>query len=195
MTRRKRGAVVLALTVLAIGALEILIADLPLHRALRGEEVVDEKVDIEFDDGSLVSLLVQARPFIGPDGTVAGAICSATVVDDEPTVRMLVAEILADLGYNAIEAEDGASGLRILERDTRIDLLVTDVGLPGGMNGRQLADAARVRRPELKILFITGYAENAVFGNGLLEPGMQVIAKPFAMEVLATRIRVMISGT
>ncbi len=116
------------------------------------------------------------------------------VVDDEPTVRMLVTEVLADLGYTAIEADDGPAGLRILSTAQRVDLLITDVGLPGGMNGRQLADAARVHRPDLKVLFITGYAENAVFGNGLLEPGMQVIAKPFAMEVLATRIRVMISG-
>ncbi|MDR3536862.1 MAG: ATP-binding protein [Acetobacteraceae bacterium] len=116
------------------------------------------------------------------------------VVDDEPTVRMLVAEVLNELGYIALEAADGAEGLRILLSDQRVDLLVTDVGLPGGMNGRQLADAARVGRPDLRVLFITGYAENAVFGNGMLEPGMQLIVKPFAMEVLASRIRAMISG-
>jgi CheY-like chemotaxis protein len=91
-------------------------------------------------------------------------------VDDEPTVRMLVAEVLEELGYIPIEASDGASGLRILQSDARVDLLVTDVGLPGGMNGRQLADAARTTRPDLKVLFITGYAENAVIGNGHLGP-------------------------
>jgi CheY-like chemotaxis protein len=123
----------------------------------------------------------------------AGAHETVLVVDDEPTVRMLVTEVLDDLGYVAIEAGDGAAGLRILQSDARVDLLVTDVGLPGGMNGRQLADAGRVHRPGLKVLFITGYAENAVFGNGILEPSMQVIAKPFSMDVLATRIRVMIS--
>ncbi len=69
------------------------------------------------------------------------------VVDDEPTVRMLVTEVLEDLGYTAIEAADGAAGLKVLQSDVRIDLLVTDVGLPGGMNGRQVADAARVARP------------------------------------------------
>ena len=90
------------------------------------------------------------------------------VVDDEPTVRMLVAEVLEELGYAAIEAPDGPSGLRMLQSDARIDLLITDVGLPGGMNGRQLADAARATRPDLKVLFITGYAENAVVGNGQL---------------------------
>jgi PAS domain S-box-containing protein len=115
------------------------------------------------------------------------------IVDDEPTVRMLVTEVLEDLGYTAIEATDGPSGLKVLQSDVRIDLLVTDVGLPGGMNGRQMADAARVSRPELKILFITGYAENAAVGNGHLEPGMQVLTKPFVMEVLATRIKDLIT--
>ena len=116
------------------------------------------------------------------------------VVDDEPTVRMLVTEVLGDLGYTAIEAADGPAGLRILQSDVRIDLLVTDVGLPGGMNGRQLADAARVPRPNLKVLFITGYAENAVLSHGHLDPGMQVMTKPFAMEALATRLKDLIDG-
>jgi PAS domain S-box-containing protein len=111
------------------------------------------------------------------------------VVDDEAVVRMLVTETLSDLGYQALEAADGSAGLKILDTDARIDLLITDVGLPGGMNGRQMADAARRKRPDLKVLFITGYAENAALGNGHLEPGMQVLSKPFAMEQLATRIR------
>jgi len=115
------------------------------------------------------------------------------VVDDEPTVRMLVTEVLEDLGYTAIEAADGAAGLKVLQSDVRIDLLVTDVGLPGGMNGRQVADAARVARPELKVLFITGYAENAVLSHGHLDPGMHVLTKPFAMEALASRIKELIS--
>ncbi len=116
------------------------------------------------------------------------------VVDDEPTVRMLVTEVLEELGYAPLEAADGAAGLKILQSDTRIDLLVTDVGLPGGMNGRQMADAARVGRPDLKVLFITGYAENAVVGNGHLAPGMHVMTKPFAMEALAARIKELIAG-
>ena len=76
----------------------------------------------------------------------------------------------------------------------RLDLLVTDVGLPGGMNGRQVADAGRAVRPDLKVLFITGYAENAVVGNGHLDPGMHVLTKPFAMEALASRIKQLIAG-
>jgi PAS domain S-box-containing protein len=114
------------------------------------------------------------------------------IVDDEPTVRMLVTEVLGELGYNALEAGDGAAGLALLQSDERVDLLITDVGLPGGMNGRQLADAARVTRPALKVLFITGYAENAIIGSGQLAPGMQVLTKPFMMEALARRIRDMV---
>ncbi|WP_454884947.1 PAS domain S-box protein [Sphingomonas oryzagri] len=111
------------------------------------------------------------------------------VIDDEPTIRMLVAEVLVDAGYAVIEAPDGPAGLRVLESTARIDLLITDVGLPGGMNGRQVADAARVSRPNLKVLFITGYAENAMIGRGSLEDGMFIVTKPFQMEALATRIR------
>ena len=116
------------------------------------------------------------------------------VVDDEPTVRMLVTDILEELGYTAIEAGDSAAGLKVLQSNVRIDLLVTDVGLPGGMNGRQMADAARVSRPDLKVLFITGYAENAILGNGQLAPGMAVLTKPFPIESMAARIRSMIEG-
>ncbi|WP_241667143.1 response regulator [Muricoccus nepalensis] len=115
-------------------------------------------------------------------------------MDDEPTVRMLVTEVLGDLGYMAIEAADGPAGLRVLQSDARIDLLVTDVGLPGGMNGRQVADFAQVTRPGLRVLFITGYAENAVVGNGYLEPGMHAMTRPFAMEALASRIKDLIAG-
>ena len=111
------------------------------------------------------------------------------VVDDEPTVRMLVGDTLAELGYQAIEAADATSGLKVLESDVKIDLLISDIGLPGGMNGKQMADKARLRRPDLKILFITGYAENAAVANGHLEPGMQVMSKPFPMDKLAARIR------
>jgi PAS domain S-box-containing protein len=114
------------------------------------------------------------------------------VVDDEPTVRMLITEVLEDLGYVAIEAADGSAGLKILESNTRLDLLITDVGLPGGMNGRQVADAGRALRPDLKVLFITGYAENAVMGSGQLGTGLEVMTKPFSMEALTTKISGMI---
>jgi len=110
------------------------------------------------------------------------------LIDDEPTVRMLAAEVLGDAGYSVIEAIDGPSGLQVLNSDVRIDLLVTDVGLPGGLNGRQVADAARIKRPDLKVLFITGYAENAAVGNGLLDVGMAVLTKPFVMTDLINKV-------
>ncbi|MBP1180382.1 ATP-binding protein [Methylobacterium sp. PvR107] len=144
---------------------------LPRHRGAVAEEVPQAGIG--------------APPRAAPGETVL-------VVDDEPTVRMLVTEVLEDLGYTAIEAADSGGGLRVLHSDVRIDLLVTDVGLPGGMNGRQMAEAGRVKRPGLKVLFITGYAEAAVFGKGPLDPGMQVLTKPFVVEVLGARIREMI---
>jgi PAS domain S-box-containing protein len=122
----------------------------------------------------------------------AEQLATVLIVDDEPTVRMLLIEILDDLGYAWIEAEDSATGLKILQSDARIDLLISDVGLPGGMNGRQMADAGCIDRPGLPVLFITGYAENAVLNNGYLEPGMAVLTKPFSIEAIAERIRSMV---
>jgi CheY-like chemotaxis protein len=119
---------------------------------------------------------------------------TVVVIDDDVTVRMLIVEVLEEAGYVVIQAADGPTGLKILQSDARIDLLVTDVGLPGGMNGRQLADTARTARPDLKVLFVTGFAENAAVGNGLLEPGMQVITKPFVMAALGNKVREMIDG-
>jgi signal transduction histidine kinase len=139
---------------------------LPRHL---GEEEVEA-----FDQGV-------SQPLVAADKTVL-------VVDDEPTVRMLVIDALAELGYACLEAADGATGLRILQSNSHVDLLITDVGLPGGLNGRQVADAARALKPELKVLFITGYAENAVLNHGHIEHGMEVLTKPFAVGDLAGRV-------
>jgi CheY-like chemotaxis protein len=103
-----------------------------------------------------------------------------------------VCEILRDLDYQVLEAFDGPSGLTILNSHARIDLLVTDVGLPG-LNGRQLADAARATRPKLRVLFMTGYAEAATRTNGFLDTGMEMITKPFTLESMASRIRRMVT--
>ncbi|WP_207456358.1 hybrid sensor histidine kinase/response regulator [Azospirillum sp. SYSU D00513] len=115
------------------------------------------------------------------------------VVEDEAVVRGLIVELLEESGYRALEAADGPDGLRLLQSRRRIDLLVTDMGLPG-LNGRQVADAARRDRPGLPVLFMTGYAENATLAEGFLEPGMELITKPFAMDALAARIRAMLEG-
>ena len=115
------------------------------------------------------------------------------VVEDEPVVRAVIVEMLGEQGYQTLEAVDGPSGLRILRTNARIDLLVTDVGLPG-MNGRQLADQARETRPGLKVLFITGYAESVAISDGFLQPGMEMITKPFDLDNLSQRIRAMVSS-
>jgi PAS domain S-box-containing protein len=111
------------------------------------------------------------------------------VVDDELIVRMLIVDVLEEQGYHALEAQDGPSALKVIDAGTKLDLLITDVGLPGGMNGRQVADAARSKHPDLRVLFVTGYAENAVVGNGHLDAGMHILTKPFPIDELGRRVR------
>ncbi len=135
--------------------------------------------------------LGEAEPM--PEEAIAAAVEGATgqtvlVVDDEATIRHLIDEVLDEVGYTVIGAADGASGIKVLQSGARVELLITDVGLPNGMNGRQVADAARALRPGLKVLFITGYAENAAVGNGHLEPGMELLTKPFSMEALKVKV-------
>jgi CheY-like chemotaxis protein len=112
------------------------------------------------------------------------------VCEDDADVRALYAEVLRELGYTVREAVDGPSALRFLEREEeRVDLLFTDVVLPGGMTGSVLAEQARRRRPEVKVLFTTGYARNAIVHHGRLDPGVELITKPFSYTDLAGRIR------
>jgi CheY-like chemotaxis protein len=116
------------------------------------------------------------------------------LIEDEPSLRDIVEEILYDAGYRVLTAQDGPTGLHILHSDAQIDLLITDVGLPGGLNGRQVADLARMRRPALKVLFVTGYADTAAVGNGHLEPGMEMIAKPFEISAFARKVQAMVKA-
>ncbi|WP_230125758.1 response regulator, partial [Pseudomonas sp. Bi70] len=111
------------------------------------------------------------------------------VVDDEPTIRLLVTDVLEELGLNVIEASDSAAGLALLQSDATIDLLISDVGLPGGMNGRQMADAGLSARQGMPVLLITGYAENSLLTDGQLAPGITVLTKPFGLDALASRVR------
>ncbi|WP_375272608.1 ATP-binding protein [Sphingomonas sp.] len=157
----------------------------------------------EVGDGTTVCIYLP-RHYAGEEadgGKAADALAAAPVtgqrtvmvVDDEPTIRMLVSEVLVEQGYTVLEAGDGAGALRLLGSGVTPDLLVTDVGLPGQMNGRQVADAAVALLPDLKVLFITGYAENAVIGNGQLAPHMALVTKPFSMDTLAAKVGVLLA--
>ncbi|WP_070252215.1 hybrid sensor histidine kinase/response regulator [Duganella phyllosphaerae] len=128
--------------------------------------------------------------------TVARDIRSATVlvVDDEPSVRLLIADILGDLGCTVLQAGDSSAGLAVLESGAPVDLLVSDIGLPGGMNGRQMAELGMRLKPRLRVLFLTGYAEAAVLGSGKLAEGMAVMTKPFDIDVLSERVADMLAA-
>ena len=115
------------------------------------------------------------------------------VVEDEDDVRSFTSEVLRDLGYGVLEAADGASALALLAENPGVVLLFTDVGLPGGMNGRQLALEASRLRPELKVIYTTGYARNAIVHHGRLDPGVELIAKPFTQSILAVRVNRVLS--
>jgi PAS domain S-box-containing protein len=158
-------------------------------------------IDSRIGQGTTVRLYLPRYRGDGADAHVSTvraaehAVAGETVlvVEDEPVVRSVILEMLAEQGYRTLAAVDGPSGLKILRSAERIDLLVTDVGLPG-MNGRQVADQARETRPDLKILFITGYAESVAISDGFLHAGMEMITKPFDLDNLSQRIRAMISG-
>ena len=153
------------------------------------------RIDSEVGRGTTVCLLLprhageeamEVEPELPPP-SASGADATVLVIDDEPAVRMLIADTLADRGYACLEAGDGAEAIRILTSGAAIDLMISDVGLPGGLNGRQVADEARRLRPGLPVLFITGYAESAALNHGQLERGMAVLTKPFAVDELAQR--------
>jgi len=125
----------------------------------------------------------------------SGPSASATVlvVEDDAVIRSLIVETLVDGGYRCLEAADGPAGLAILQSEAAIDLLVTDIGLPG-LNGRQMADAARLRRSGLRVLFMTGYAENATLGSDYLGDGTELITKPFAIDAFIQRVQAMVDA-
>ncbi|OCX13890.1 response regulator [Pseudomonas graminis] len=158
-------------------------------------------IESQVGDGTTVQLFLpryqgaaqQEGPALPNDTPQAREGETILLVEDDPAVRALVSQVLSELGYAYVEAGDAVGAIPILESSQRIDLMISDVGLPG-MNGRQLADIGRQLRAELKVLFITGYAENASARSGFLEEGMQMITKPFAFDQLTAKVREMIEG-
>ncbi|HEX3710184.1 MAG TPA: ATP-binding protein [Pseudolabrys sp.] len=116
------------------------------------------------------------------------------VVEDDEALRLYTVEILSDLGYSVLAARDGATALEILARGHEVDLLFTDIVMPGGMNGRQLAEEAVRQRPTLKVLFTTGYTANAIVHHGRLDPDVELVSKPFTYETLGSKIRMMLDS-
>ncbi|MCU1738293.1 MULTISPECIES: ATP-binding protein [unclassified Pseudomonas] len=158
-------------------------------------------IDSTVGQGTTVSLylpryqgtpVVQDEALYSPHAPYAEDGETVLIVEDDPAVRVLVSEVLGELGYRFVEASDANGAIPILDSGQRVDLLISDVGLPG-MNGRQLAEIGRQLRPGLRILFITGYAEHAAVRGGFLDPGMQMITKPFTFELLTAKVREMIS--
>ena len=139
-------------------------------------------------DGTVATLaLPETRDMVGGHGE------TVLLVEDEAGVRELMREALVEAGFKVIQACDGQEGLAVARVAPQLDLLVTDVGLPG-LNGRQLADAVREIRPDLKVLFITGYAESAASPSGFLASGMAILTKPFVLGTLVERVRSMLSS-
>ncbi|MFC7541022.1 ATP-binding protein [Siccirubricoccus deserti] len=117
------------------------------------------------------------------------------VVEDEAVVRAFSCEVLRELGYQVLEAGDAEAALRLLAQEERVDLLFTDVVLPGGRTGRELAEEAVRRVPGIKVLYTTGYARNAIVHHGRLDPGVRLLTKPFTFEDLATQVRDALDGS
>jgi CheY-like chemotaxis protein len=116
------------------------------------------------------------------------------VVEDDTDVRSYSCDTLRKLGYNVVEAKDGHAGLKLLDAHPHVKVLFTDVGLPGDMNGRQLADEARKRRPQLRVLSTTGYARNAIVHEGRLDSGVELITKPYSQAALSAKLRDMLDA-
>ena len=152
--------------------------------------------------GTTIELYLPRHVGDGEDGVGAAALkdrpaaiarATVLVVDDEPLVRMFIVDALRELGHGVLEAGDGPSGLVRLGSTADIDLLITDMGLPNGMNGRQVADAARNLRPGLKVLFVTGYTEASVLNHEHFAPGMGVLTKPFGMDELTQKVSALLT--
>ena len=161
------------------------------------------KIYSEMGHGTTVKLyLPRARPGIEmsapesavPEAAPAAAGQTVLVVEDDAAVRAVTIGFLGDLGYNVLAAQDAAAGLDLLRKRNDIVLLFSDVVLPGGMNGRKLAEEACRMRPGLKVLFTSGYTPNAIIHGGILDPDVELLSKPFTIESLGEKLRVLLRG-
>jgi PAS domain S-box-containing protein len=161
-------------------------------------------VRIYSEEGEGTTVKIYLRRHVGDEGSAgdkaaledpprAIGVETILVVEDDEAVRAYTTEVLGDLGYLVLEAPNGAAALQVLDRN-HVDLLFTDVVMPGGMNGRQLADEATRRRPGLKVLFTTGYTRNAIVHHGRLDAGVEMIGKPFTLGELSARVRAVLDG-
>jgi CheY-like chemotaxis protein len=160
----------------------------------RGHITVDSTV------GGGTTFTVYLPTYLGALGTrpaqptseaAGGAGEMVLLIEDDASVRLIISDVLRELGYSCIEAADGYAAMPMLTSNTHLDLLITDVGLPG-LNGRQIAEIARKHRPDLKILLVTGYDEGAASHGPFLQPGMELVTKPFALDALALKISEMV---
>ena len=126
-------------------------------------------------------------------GLAGGFVVGVLVVEDDEKIRFLSVEALRDFGYTVVQAGDASQALAVLAVTPRVDLLFTDIVMPD-MNGRQLADRARETRPDLKVLYTTGFTKNAGVHNGILDPGVALISKPFTIDQLAIKVRLVLDG-
>lgn len=155
------------------------------------------KIYSELGHGSTVKVYLprtqaeaSAAPELAPTVSIAaGGGPVVLVVEDDPVVREFAVAACRECGCTVYEAGDGEQALRLLELNRDIQLLFTDVGLPGGMNGRQLAGAAAERRPDLKVLYMTGYTANAIVHHGVIDAGVNFLGKPFSVAALAAKIK------
>jgi CheY-like chemotaxis protein len=154
------------------------------------------RIDSELGQGTTVTLFLPrladvaaAEPAAGAQAPTTGGHELVLLVEDDEDVRANTTTMLRALGYRVVAAPDGPAALHLLGGEPGVRLLFTDVGLPGGMNGRQLADEARRLRRDLPVLFTTGYARNAIVHHGRLDPGVELLEKPFTLAALATKLR------
>ena len=156
------------------------------------------KIYSEIGEGSSVKMIYLPRSIGDKEAAVAAESYDVSrwtgaetilVVEDDEALREYAKEILEELGYHVVTASDGAAALEILAREQHVDLLLTDVVIPGGLNGRQLADKAVGQRPDLRVLYMTGYTRNAIVNQGRLDRGINLVSKPFTFEELAAKVR------